>query len=94
MDITLVSIVFFILIAIVFLILFLFKSINDKSFIGDYVSVFKKQSDLEVDQNLYEKTKILFSVTEDNPCREAFLDFEPSLLAKIKTDDLTIFKQL
>ena len=94
MDITLVSIVFFILIAIVFLILFLFKSINDKSFIGDYVSVFKKQSDLEVDQNLYEKTKILFSVIDDNPSREEFLDFEPSFIAKIKTEGFKDFKTI
>ena len=94
MDITLLSIAFFILIAILILILFLFKSTNNKSFIADDGSVFEKQSDLEVYQNLYEKTKILFSVVEDNPSREAFLDFEPSFLAKIKTEGFNDFKTI
>tara|TARA_B100000945_G_scaffold37527_1_gene25378 strand:- start:545 stop:877 length:333 start_codon:yes stop_codon:yes gene_type:complete len=94
MDITLVSIAFFILIAMIFLISFLFKSINNKSFIADDGSVFENQSDLDVYQNLYKKTKTLFSVVEDNPSREEFLDFEPSFIAKIKTEGFKDFKTI
>ena len=47
MDITLIAIAIFILIAIVFLSLFLFKSINKKSFTAEDGSVFDNQSDLD-----------------------------------------------
>ena len=60
MDITFITIAIFILIAIVFLILFLFKSINKKSFTAKDGSIFDNKSDLELYQNLYEKTKPLF----------------------------------
>ena len=47
MDITLIAITIFILIAIVFLVLFLFKSINKKSFTAEDGSIFDNQADLD-----------------------------------------------
>ena len=47
MDIKLIAIAIFILVAIVFLGLYLFKSINKKSFIAEDGSVFDSESDLD-----------------------------------------------
>ena len=48
MDITLIAIDIFILVAIVFLGLYLFKSINKKSYTAEDGSVFDNESDLDV----------------------------------------------
>ena len=82
MDITLISIAFFLLLAIVFLLLFLFRSINKKSFIADDGSVFDNQSDLELYQSLYERTKELFSVLDDKDANKEILGFDKLFLNK------------
>ena len=86
MDITLIAIAIFILVAIVFLLLFLFKSINKKSFRAEDGSGFDSQSDLDVYQNLYEKTKPLFSNYDEKGSAQQILGFEKSFISKLKTE--------
>ena len=94
MDITLIAIAIFILVAIVFLLLFLFKSINKKSFRAEDGSVFDTQSDLDVYQNLYEKTKPLFSNYDEKGSAQQILGFEKLFLSKIKSEGFTDLKSL
>ena len=96
MDITLIALAIFILVAIVFLLLFLFKSINKKSFRATDGSVFGNQADLDVYQKLYEKTKPLFSNYDEKVSAQQILGFEKSFISKLTTEgfsDLqTLFK--
>ena len=94
MDITLIAIAIFILVAIVFLLLFLFKSINKKSFRAEDGSVFDSQSDLDVYQNLYEKTKPLFSNYDDKASPQQILGFETLFLSKLTRDGFPDLKTL
>tara|TARA_Y100001968_G_scaffold290714_1_gene294677 strand:- start:415 stop:747 length:333 start_codon:yes stop_codon:yes gene_type:complete len=94
MDITLIAIAIFILIAIVFLILFLFKSLNKKSFTAEDGSVFDNQSELELYQNLYEKTKPLFSTDDDRGSAQQILGFEKLFLSKLTTEGFPNLKTL
>ena len=94
MDITFLSIAFLILLVLVFLLLFLFKSINKKSFIAEDGSVFVNQSDLELYNRLYEKTKPLFSVIEDNSSSLTILGFDKSFLTKLTTEGFIDLKNL
>ena len=73
MDITLIAIAIFILVAIVFLGLYLFKSINKKSFTAEDGSVFESESDLNVYQKLYEKTKPLFNYDPEKGSAQSIL---------------------
>ncbi len=94
MDITLIAIAIFILIAIIFLLLFLFKSINNKSFTAEDGSVFDSQSDLDIYQNLYDKTKPLFSSDDENGTSQPILGFQKSFLTKIKSEGFPDLKTL
>ncbi len=94
MDITLIAIAIFLLVAIVFLALFLFKSINKKSFTAEDGSVFDNQSDLDVYQNLYETTKSLFSIDDDKDSGQKILGFEKSFLSKLTTAGFPDLKTL
>ena len=94
MDITLIAIAIFILVAIVFLLLFLFKSINKKSFIAEDGSVFDSQIDLEIYQNLYDKTKALFDCDDENASEKTILGFQRSFLTKLTTDGFPDLKSL
>ena len=94
MDITLVAIVIFILLAIIFLILFLFKSINKKTFTAEDGSVFDTQFDLDIYQNLYEKTKPLFSREDANGTSQQILGFQKSFLTKLTSDGFPDLKTL
>tara|TARA_Y100001968_G_scaffold269501_1_gene260328 strand:+ start:166 stop:498 length:333 start_codon:yes stop_codon:yes gene_type:complete len=94
MDITLFAIAIFILIAIVFLSLFLFKSINKKSFIAEDGSVFETQSDLDLYQNLFDKTKSLFVTDNAKISSEQILGFEKSFLSKLTREGFPDLKTL
>ena len=94
MDITLISLAFFIFLSIGLLGLFLFKSINKKSFIANDGSVFDSQTDLDVYQNLYEKTKPIFSNDDMKDSSQQILGFEKSFLSKLITDGFTDLKTL
>ena len=94
MDITLIAIAIFILIAIVFLVLFLFKSINKKSFVAEDGSVFVTQTDLDLYQNLYEKTKPLFSPDDQNGSSQEIIGFDKLFLSKLTTDGFPDLKTL
>tara|TARA_Y100001968_G_scaffold319812_1_gene351884 strand:+ start:2068 stop:2397 length:330 start_codon:yes stop_codon:yes gene_type:complete len=93
MDITLVAIAIFILVAIVFLSVFLFKSINKKSFVSDDGSVFETQSDLDLYQKLYVTTKPLFSFDDDNGSKPV-LGFQNSFLIKLTAEGFPDLKSL
>ena len=94
MDITLISIAIFILIAIVFLTLFLFKSINKRSFIAEDGSAFDTQSELDLYQGLYNKTKPLFSLDDEKGSPQQILGFEKLFLSKLKTEGFADLKTL
>ena len=94
MDTTLIAIAIFILVAIVFLALFLFKSINKKSFIADDGSIFENKSDLDVYQNLYNKTLPLFSKDFEKLSSSQILGFEKSFLSKLTTEGFPDLKSL
>ena len=94
MDITLIAIAIFILVAIGLLGLFLFKSITKKSFIANDGSVFDNQTDLELYQNLYEKTKPIFSNDEEKVSSEQILGFEKSFLYKLTSEGFPDLKTL
>tara|TARA_B100000965_G_scaffold399441_1_gene419411 strand:- start:2848 stop:3180 length:333 start_codon:yes stop_codon:yes gene_type:complete len=94
MDITLIAIAFFILLAVVLLVSFLLKSINKKSFVASDGSVFSNQSDLDLYEILYEKTKSLFSATEDSASSMLKLGFEKSFLTKLTKDGFPDLKTL
>ena len=94
MDITFIAISFFLLLALVFLILFLFKSINKKSFTAEDGSVFASQSDLDLYQTLYEKTKPLFYPEEQPNSSQLILGFEQIFLSKLRNDGFKDLKTL
>ena len=94
MDITLIAIAIFILVAISFLVLFLLKSINKKSFKADDGSLFDSQIDLDIYQNLYEKTIPLFSSNEEEGSGNQLLGFQKSFLTKLLTDGFPDLKTL
>ena len=94
MDFTLIAIAIFILVAIVFLVLFLFKSINKKTFTAEDGSVFDTQSDLDLYQKLYDKTKPLFSASDDNGSAQPILGFNKSFLIKLTTEGFPDLKTL
>ncbi len=94
MDIKLIAIAIFILVGIVFLILFLFKSINKKSFTAEDGSVFDNQSDLDLYQNLYIKTKPLFSISDDKSSTQQILGFDKSFLSKLTSEGFADLKTL
>ena len=94
MDITLIAIAIFILVAIVFLGLYLFKSINKKSFIANDGSVFDSQTDLDSYQNLYEKTKPIFSNDDEKGSSQQILGFEKSFLSKLTLEGFTDLRNL
>tara|TARA_Y100001968_G_C19017958_1_gene553732 strand:- start:193 stop:525 length:333 start_codon:yes stop_codon:yes gene_type:complete len=94
MDITLIAIVILILIAIVFLGMFLFKSINKKTFIAEDGSVFTNQSELDLYQSLYEKTKPLFIVDDVKGSSQSISGFQKSFLIKLTTDGFPDLKSL
>ncbi len=94
MDITLIAIAIFILIAILFLSLSLFKSINKKSFTAEDGSVFDTQTDLDIYQNLYDKTKLLFSPENETGSSQQILGFEKLFISKLKTEGFPDLKTL
>ncbi len=94
MDITLIAIAVVILLAIVLLLLNVFKSINKKSFIAKDGSVFQNQTDLDLYQNLYEKTKPFFTLTDFNGSNQSLLGLEKSFLSKLTSDGFKDLKTL
>ena len=94
MDITLIAIAIFILIAIVFLALFLFTSINKKSFISEDGSVFDTQLDLDLYEKLYDKTKPLFSSNVEKGTEQSTLGFQKSFLNKLTAEGFPDLKSL
>ena len=94
MDITLIAILFFVFLAIVFLSLFLFKSINKKSFKANDGSIFENQTDLDVYNSLYEKTKPIFSSPDERPTNQLVLGFETSFLIKVTSEGFNDLKTL
>ena len=94
MDITLIAITIFILVAIVFLGLYLFKSINKKSFTAEDGSVFDSESDLDIYQKLYDKTKPLFSSDVDKSSAQSILGFERSFITKLSSEGFPDLKTL
>ena len=94
MDITFIAIAIFILIAIVFLSLFLFKSINKKSFTAEDGSVFDNQNDLDIYMNLYERTKPFFSPNDEKASTQKLLGFEELFLSKLTTEGFPDLKTL
>ena len=94
MDITLIAIAIFILIAIVFLALFLFNSINKKSYTAEDGSVFDSQSDLDSYNNLYNKTKPLFMLDNQKDSSQLILGFKKVFISKLTAEGFSDLKTL
>tara|TARA_Y100001968_G_C19306902_1_gene692111 strand:+ start:658 stop:990 length:333 start_codon:yes stop_codon:yes gene_type:complete len=94
MDITFIAIALFILLVIVFLLLFLLKSINKKSFIADDGSVFENKKDLDLYQKLYKKKQPLFSVVDDKDSNQSILGFEKSFILKLTSEGFKDLKSI
>ena len=94
MDITLIAIAIFILAAIVFLILFLFKSINKKSFTANDGSIFDSQYELELYQNLYDKTRSLFIKDDEKVSGQQTLGFDKFFLSRLTSEGFPDLKTL
>ena len=92
MDITLIAIAIFILVATGLLVLLLFKNINKKSFIANDGSVFDSQTELDAYQNLYEKTKTIFSNDDEKGSSQQILGFEKSFISKLTTEGFSDLK--
>ncbi len=86
MDITLIAIAILILVALVFLALFLFNSINKQTFTAEDGSVFDNQSDLDAYQKLFDSTKPLFITDNEKSSPQQLLGFEKTFISKLKTD--------
>ena len=83
MDLTLISLLIFGFFSITFFLIFLFKNINKKSFVSDDGLVFDSKSEFDAYQILYEKTKSLFSIDNQNNPNITILGFEKSFLTKL-----------
>ena len=94
MDITFIAIAIFIILAIAFLTLYLFKSINKKSFTAEDGSFFDTQADLDLYQRLYDKTKSLFSPDDENGSTQQILGFEKSFISKLTKEGFPDLKNL
>ena len=94
MDITFIAIAIFIIAAIAFLTLYLFKSINKKSFTAEDGSVFDNQADLDLYQQLYDKTISLFSPDNENVSAQQILGFEKSFISKLTKEGFPDLKSL
>ena len=94
MDITLIAIAILILVAVVFLSLFLFKNINKKSYTSEDGSVFDNQSDLDVYQKLFDKTKPFFRNEDETSSDQKILGFEKPFLSKLTAEGFPDLKTL
>ena len=84
----------FLILALGFLLIFLFKNFNKKSFISEDGSVFDSQSALDSYQILLKKTKPLFFTDEQNKTNIPVLGFEKSFLTKLVKEGFSDFKTL
>ena len=94
MDITFIAIAIFLFVAIAFLIIFLFKSLNKKSFKAEDGSVFDNQSDLDLYQKLYDKTTPLFSYDDENVSAQQILGFDNKFISKLTKEGFPNLKTL
>tara|TARA_Y100001968_G_scaffold309473_1_gene329279 strand:- start:819 stop:1151 length:333 start_codon:yes stop_codon:yes gene_type:complete len=94
MDITLIAILSFILLAIVLVLLFLFKSINKKSFKAKDGSILPSQFDLDKYNSLYKKTSPFFNVEDEKGSNEKLLGFDRSFLIRLTKDGFQDLKTL
>ncbi len=94
MDKTLIAIGFFLLLAIVFILLFLFKSISKSGFKASDGNIFASQADLDIYQNLLERTKPLFSSDPAKASSDLILGFDTSFLNKLKNGGFIDLKTL
>ena len=93
MDTTLILIVLFVFILMVFLILFI-NNLNKDNFIASDGSRFTSQADLDLYQDLILKTKALFSEEEDNSTSQSILGYDRIFLTNLKTDGFRDLKTL
>ena len=94
MDKIFITIVFFILLAFVFLLIFLFKSTKASVYQASDGTVFNNKSDLDVYQSIYEKTKPLFSNDDDINTKDIILGFDKQFLNKLKSDGFSDLKTI
>ena len=94
MDITLVVLAIFGLLAIAFILFFLFKSVARKTFTADDGSILDNQSDLDSYQTLYVKTKSLFLSENQQDFNYPLLGFEKSFLNKLTKEGFADLKTL
>tara|TARA_Y100001968_G_C19376945_1_gene728168 strand:- start:593 stop:925 length:333 start_codon:yes stop_codon:yes gene_type:complete len=94
MDITLIVLCLFLLIAILIVLLYLFKSFSNKSFKASDGSIFNNQSELDSYKSLYTKTKTLFLLEAQKSSVKPILGFEQAFLQKLTKDGFSDLKTL
>ena len=94
MDNMLIVLAIILLLAITSLIFFWFKSLNKKKFRADDGSLFDNQSDLDIYQNLYLKTKTLFLSDSQMSSKTTILGFDKSFLIKLTNEGFPDLKSL
>ena len=94
MDITLIAIGIFILVAIVFLVVSLLRSINKKSFKANDGATFDTKSELDAYQKLYDKLIPLFTTDEENDSAQSILGLQKSFLNKLRSEGFSDLKSL
>ena len=94
MDITLFVIAIFLLLAIVFLILFLLKSNKNINFIAEDGTAFETQSDLDLYNKLYEETKFLFLLDDQLSSNQKIMGFDKQFLSSLTKDGFPDLKTL
>ncbi len=94
MDKTLLTILFFLLLSIVFIVVFLVTGIKKSNFVASDGTIFQNQSDLDVYQKLLEKTKILFTYDQENLKNQLILGFDTSFFNKIRTEGFKDLKTI
>tara|TARA_B100000700_G_C14482103_1_gene595619 strand:+ start:78 stop:404 length:327 start_codon:yes stop_codon:yes gene_type:complete len=92
MDKTLITIVTFILLASIFLILYLLKSFQKVSYKANDGTIFENNATLDIYETLVEKLNPLFSYENENP--QKLLGFDKSFLSKLRSDGFTDLKTL
>ena len=94
MDKILITISLILFIAIVFLILFLYKSTKRYKFISTDGELFDSQSDLDAYQKLLEKTLPLFSYDESKDNNKLVLGFNKSFLNTLRNEGFSDLKTI
>ena len=94
MDIKLIGIASFLLLAIVVLILYLFNNITNKTFKSNDGIILDSQEDLDLYEKLCKSTKPFFSLDDQQNSNNTILGFDKSFLTKVTIEGFSDLKTI